>query len=89
MALSCLTLAWQSLRIRVGCFGTLIFPSRWKVCALLEKYDNLSDNATKKARAKNFFPSHESISATRPLFRLQYLPQIAIEGCEQFFVPQS
>ena len=32
-----------------------MFPSRWKGWSFSEKYHNLSDNATKKARAKNFF----------------------------------
>ena len=55
VALSSLTLAWQSLLIRVGCSGTFIFLSRWKVRCLSEKDYNLSDNARKKARAKSFF----------------------------------
>ena len=56
VALSFSTLAWQSLRIRVGCFGTLIFPSRWKGWFFSEKYYNLSDNAKKKL-VRRTFPS--------------------------------
>jgi len=65
VALSSLTLAWQSLRTRVGCSGMLISSSRWKVCAVSETYWNLSDNVRKKARAKVMpqLPAAEAVTA--------------------------
>jgi len=80
-----LTLAWQSLPIRVGCFGTFIFLSRWKVCCLSEKYYNLSENARKKARAKSFFFRTSQSRLPAPYSALYTCPESLCKGAKNSF----